>query len=357
LDHLSRQRRLCAQLDAAGIDTVLVSRVTNSRYLTGFTGSTAYLLFGREPLLVVDFRYAEQAAAQAAPLAVDACADPPGLWLRTCELVAQRGTGTIAVEGRFLPVAQAGELREAAGREVLETSGLVEALREVKEADEVELIREASSVADRVFDRILELAVPGMTENELAGEIEREQRRLGSERSAAPLIVASGPRTSLPHGVAGSRTLGPSEPLMVDLSPVIGGYRADLTRTAHFGDPAEEFSRIYNVVHDALERAKEQIKSGVVASAIDAIARSHIADAGYGAFFNHSLGHGIGLDQHEGPLLSPRNDGLLEAGMVVTVEPGIYLPGAGGVRIEDSVLVTDDGCEVLNTAQRDLILL
>ncbi len=355
MDYVTRRERLFERLSAAGIDALLVNRVTNIRYLTGFSGSAGFLLFSREPILVVDFRYDEQARAEADTVTVDGTARPPTLWSRACSLVAASSAARIGIESKIMSVSQHRELRELGRQELVETTNLVEGLRAVKDEEEQALLLRASGIADRVFSEIRQLAAPGMTENEVAGEIERLQRQQGAERSAAPLIVASGPRTSLPHGVASGRVIESGEPLMVDLSPVVGGYRGDLTRTVHFGPPPREFARIYRIVCEALDRAIKGLRPGMLASDVDAIARDHIAASGFGEFFNHSLGHGIGLDQHEGPLLSPDDQTLLVPGMVVTIEPGIYVPGSGGVRIEDAVIVTEDGCDVLTTSSHDLL--
>jgi Xaa-Pro aminopeptidase len=234
------------------------------------------------------------------------------------------------------------------------TDDLVEAERVVKDAEEIALLRQAAKVADEVLSEALALVRPGMTENELAGEIERLQRRHGAERSAAPLIVASGERSSLPHGAASHRVIGAGEPVLFDLSPVIGGYRADLSRTVHLGPAGPELRRAHRVVLEAQARATAALRPGLRTREADAVARDHIDRNGFGACFNHSLGHGIGLDQHEAPLLSPHDGAVLEAGMVVTIEPGIYLPGLGGVRLEDAAVITDHGCEVITGSDRAL---
>jgi Xaa-Pro aminopeptidase len=194
-----------------------------------------------------------------------------------------------------------------------------------------------------------------MSEHEVAGEIERLQRAKGGERSASEIIVASGPRSAMPHGIASERVIGQDEPVMFDLGTVVDGYLADLTRTIHIGPASDEFRRIYRVVLDAQAFAEEGIKPGMRASDADALARDHIVASGYGDYFGHSLGHSIGLDNHEMPALSPFDETTLEPGMVVTVEPGIYLPGQAGVRIEDVVVITDDGCEILTAATKTLV--
>jgi len=329
--------------------------MTNIRYLTGFSGSAGYLVLTRDDaLLVVDFRYQEQAERETDGLQIDSSAAPPVLWPTLRALLGRRAHGAVGVEGHVLTVAQFDELDAQVPSEIVVTSNVVESMRRRKDEKERDRLRAAAGVADSVLTDICTLIAPGMTENDVAGEIERFQRRRGSERSAAPLIVASGSRSALPHGVATSREIEAAEPVMLDLSPVLGGYRADLTRMVHLGPPSDEFRRVYGIVHEALERSIGAARGGMRASAVDAIARDHIAAAGYGEFFNHSLGHGVGLDQHERPLLSPTSDEVLEEGMVVTVEPGIYLPGRFGVRIEDVIAITTDGCDVLTGSDHEL---
>jgi Xaa-Pro aminopeptidase len=329
--------------------------MTNIRYLTGFTGSAGLLLVGVAGLkLLVDFRYTTQASEQTSGIDIDGSSSPPQLW----------ESALSELEGKKLRLAYeeltltAGQLRDLKDRnpsaDLVPTRNLIEKLRMIKDADELALLRCAADVADAVIDKIMATVTPGMSENELAGEIERWQRRLGAERSAAPLIVASGERSALPHGVASQKIINWNEPLMVDLSPVIGGYRADLTRTFYLGKADPEFVKMYLVVQEAQDIARESIRPGMSCREADAFGRSHIAQAGYGPLFNHSLGHGIGLDQHEAPRLSPHDASLLQTGMVVMLEPGIYRRGFGGARLEDAVLITSDGCELLSVSDRSL---
>jgi Xaa-Pro aminopeptidase len=352
---LTRRKRAAEALAAEGLDALLVSRMTNIRYLTGFSGSAGFLVLTRDDAqLVVDFRYKEQTERETDGLRIDSSAAPPRLWPTLCSELGRAAFNAVGIEGHMLTVAQLDDLVGHIPSQVIVTANLIESLRRVKDPQEHELLRDAARLADAVFAEVCNLVEPGMTENDVAGEVERLQRRQGSERSAAPLIVASGERSALPHGVATQREIGPGDPVMFDLSPVLGGYRADLTRTIYLGPPSDEFERVYAIVRGALEDARSAVRAGLRASAIDTVARDRIAAAGYGDFFNHSLGHGVGLDQHEQPLLSPTSDDVLDEGMVVTIEPGIYLPGRFGVRIEDVVVVTHAGCDVLTTSDHDL---
>jgi Xaa-Pro aminopeptidase len=355
MDYVARQGRLMSWLAENKLDCLLLTKMTNIRYLTGFTGSAGFLLAGAGGFrLLVDFRYATQAAEQTSGIDIDGSSSPPQLWaflLRELEGSRLR----LAFEELTLTVGQFADLREHSPQaDLVPTRNLVEGMRVIKDADEVALLRRAAEVADTVIGEVKASVAPGMTENELAGEIERWQRRLGAERSMAPLIVASGERTALPHGVASSKLIGWDEPLMIDLSPVIEGYRADLTRTFSLGQPDPEFARMYQVVRDAQAIAQDAIRPGLACRAADKLARDYITQAGYGELFNHSLGHGIGLDQHEPPRLSPHDPGVLEVGMVVMIEPGIYRRGFFGARLEDAVLVTEGGCELLWSSDREL---
>lgn len=355
MDYPARQTRITSWLAENTIDCLLLTRMTNIRYLTGFTGSAGFLLAGTDGIrLLVDFRYATQAAEQTSGIGIDGSSSPPQLWASLLREV-EGGRFRLAFEELTLTVGQLADLREHSPRaDLVPTRNLVEGMRVIKDADEVALLRQAAEVADTVIGEIKASAAPGMTENELAGEIERWQRRLGAERSMAPLIVASGERSALPHGVASSKVIGWDEPLMVDLSPVIEGYRADLTRTFYLGKADPEFARMYKVVRDAQAIAQDAIRPGLSCREADRLARDHITQAGYGALFNHSLGHGIGLDQHEPPRLSPHDSGVLQTGMVVMIEPGIYRRGFCGARLEDAVLVTEGGCELLWSSDREL---
>jgi Xaa-Pro aminopeptidase len=350
----NRRQRVQEELDAAGLDALLVTRLTNIRYLTGFTGTTAFLVLGAEPAIVVDFRYREQAAREV-DVPVHEVESSREVWPAAMRLLREGGFRRVGLEAAHTTLLQYLDLTSANGVEWSPTRELVERIRYRKEPGEIDAIREAIRITDETMDDILGIVEPGMSEHRVAGEIERLQRAKGGERSASEIIVASGPRTALPHGIASERVIGAGEPVMFDLGTVVDGYLADLTRTIHLGTASHEFRHMYDVVHEALQRAEDGIRPGMTGREADAIARDHITGAGYGDRFGHSLGHAIGLDNHETPLFSPHDPTVIEAGMVMTVEPGIYVPGVGGVRIEDVVVVRDDGCEVLTQNQKELI--
>jgi Xaa-Pro aminopeptidase len=355
MNYPARRQRLGQEMEALGLDAVLVTRLTNIRYLTGFSGTTAFFVMAAEPTILVDFRYAEQVEREASGVAIERVMSSRELWPATARLLGERGFRRIAVESRTVPLATYLELQQQLGAEIVPTGDLVEVLRYRKEPAEVDAIRRAIAITDEAIADLLAILEPGMTEHRVAGEIERLQRSKGGERSASDIIVASGPRSALPHGIATDRVLGTNEPVMFDLGTVADGYLADLTRTIHLGPPSDEFRRIYEIVGEAQARAEAAIRPGMTAREADAVARDHIAAHGYGDKFGHSLGHSIGLDNHETPALSPYDETVLEPGMVVTVEPGIYLPGLAGVRTEDVVVINDTGCEVLTNAPKELI--
>jgi Xaa-Pro aminopeptidase len=356
VNYADRRSRVQDELRTQDLDALLVSRLTNIRYLTGFTGTTAFLLMAPEPLLVVDFRYADQVASEVVGVEVRTVQSSRELWPAVKRLLADAGWSRVGLESEQLTLRQYLELTRAdGGLEWVPTAGLVERLRRRKDPEEIEAMREAIRITDEAMDELLGIIEPGMTEHRVAGEIERLQRSKGGERSASEIIVASGPRSALPHGIATERVIGANEPVMFDLGTVVRGYLADLTRTIHIGPPHDEFRRIYELVLEAQSSAEQAIRPGLTGREADAVARDIIAEAGFGDRFGHSLGHSIGLDNHETPLLSPFDDTVLEPGMVYTVEPGVYVPGLGGVRIENVVVVTEDGCDVLTRNPKELI--
>jgi Xaa-Pro aminopeptidase len=355
MNYPARRQRLGQEMEVLGVDALLVIRMTNIRYLTGFSGTTAFLVMGDEPAIVVDFRYAAQVEREVRGVPIERVMSSRELWPATIRLLDERGFKRIGVEARTLSTASYLDLREQLNAEIVPTRDLVEVLRYRKEPAEIDAIRRAIAITDEAYADLLTILEPGMTEHRVAGEIERLQRSKGGERSASEIIVASGPRSALPHGIATDRVVGTNEPVMFDLGTVVDGYLADLTRTIHIGPASDEFRRIYEIVGEAQARAEEAIRPGMTAREADAVARDHITAQGYGDKFGHSLGHSIGLDNHETPALSPHDETVLERGMVVTVEPGIYLPGVAGVRTEDVVVITDAGCEVLTNAPKELI--
>lgn len=350
-DRLIRLRARCAE---AGVDAVLLAKPQNVTYVSGFTGSAGLaVVTGREAHLVVDFRYVEQAASQAPDLLRLHAKGP--LLDGAAELLRQLGVRRVGIEEEFLAVAQYRKLSSAiAPAEVVPVEGF-DRMRWRKDAAEVAAIRRAMQVAEAAFGDVLPLIRPGAVERDIAVALEERLRRRGSGRPPFEIIVASGPRAALPHGVAGARILGPGECVTVDFGAVIEGYASDCTRTVVTAPAGDRHREIYSIVLAAQQAALAGLRGGLTGREADALGRAVIAQAGYGDAFGHSLGHGVGLSVHEGPTLSPREEAVLEPGAVVTVEPGIYLPGWGGVRIEDLVVIAEGGCENLTTLAKDLI--
>jgi Xaa-Pro aminopeptidase len=348
---------LVAVLAAEGLDALVVSHLPNVRYLTGFTGTAAIVAVLRsgEFVFVTDFRYATQVVDEVGDMAqIEVVANEP--LSRMLEVLGgYPGIARVAVESHVVTWKTAERLR-AAGRWDFEPhEGLVEGLRVRKDPGEIAAIREAGRVALEALESALELARPGIREAEVAARLELELRQRGSEWHPFPTIVASGPRSALPHAGTSDREIGRGDFLLLDFGAQIDGYCADVTRTVVVGARADDRQRaIYDIVHDAQRQARERVAAGMSGREADALARSVIERRGFGEQFGHSLGHGLGLEVHEEPRLSRMNEQPLPEGAVVTVEPGIYVPGWGGVRLEDDVALTAAGPELLTDGRTEL---
>ncbi|HET9480680.1 MAG TPA: aminopeptidase P family protein [Candidatus Polarisedimenticolia bacterium] len=348
----SRLAGACALLGGAGADHLVVGRLENVRYLSGFTGSAAALRIGGDPpVLCTDSRYAEQATSEAAGFRIEVAPDPP-------VLAAARlgGAGRVAFEAESITWDLWERMRlaveGAAGGVLVPSRGLIESLRVRKQPEEIDRLRRAIGIAWDAFEETVPLIRVGAVERDLALEIEFRMKSSGAEELAFDLIVASGPRSALPHGRASSRRIGPGEFVVFDIGARYEGYHSDMTRTVFTGRPGDAQRLLYETVQEAQQAAIEAIGPGVPVADVDAAARNRIAKAGHAGRFGHGTGHGVGLQIHEAPRVGPRSRETLEAGMVITVEPGIYLPGEAGVRIEDIVLVTPQGRETLTPAPR-----
>jgi len=345
-----RGDRLERQLTERGLDRMLVTDLTNVRYLTGFTGTNGACVCGPGVrLLLTDFRYTERAEAevegwQAVTLAAD--------WLGG---LAERLLGRVGFEDDHMSVRLLEKLKEKLpeGVEMVAAGGRVEELRRVKDAGELATIEEASKLADEVWRWSVEQGLAGRSEREVARAAEARIREHGAEPSF-PAIVAAGPNGALPHAEPGEREIARGELVVFDMGARLDGYCSDGTRTFASGDPGEEAIAVYEVVREAQQASLGAIRAGVRGEDVDRVAREVIEAAGHGERFGHGLGHGVGLEVHEGPRLSLRSDDVLAAGEVATVEPGIYLPGQLGVRIEDLVVVTEDGVRNLSSLPKDL---
>ncbi|HEV3341023.1 MAG TPA: Xaa-Pro peptidase family protein [Pirellulales bacterium] len=351
-----RRAGLLKLVKQAGADGLLVSNLTNVTYLTGFTGDSSHLLItARDTILVSDFRYITQLEEECPDLRTHIRPNTTLLRDAVIEVVAATKLRRLAIEGDWFSIADHNHLKEKLPRlEVTVSSGLVEGLRQVKDNQEIAEIREAVRIAERSFAVLRATLRPKRTEKELADDLEHQLRLGGALSSSFPPIVAAGARAALPHARPTDAAIDGEDFLLVDWGASARGYKSDLTRVLVIGRISPKLERVYGVVLKAQEQAIAAIRPGKTGREIDAIARGIIADAGFGKYFGHGLGHGIGLDIHELPRLSGTNEQPLQPGMVVTVEPGIYLPGWGGVRIEDDVLVTKQGHEVLTSCPKQL---
>lgn len=353
----ARLNALRAKLRERQLDAILISHPSNRRYITGFTGSSGFALVTlQEAILLTDFRYIKQAEEQSPHFKIVRHSRQVFDTLR--ETCRELGLSSLAFEKDHLTYGQVEKLREALdGLSTVPVSGLIESLRMVKDEQELAILRKAVAIVDEVFNRIIQEIRPGLQEREIAVRMETMMRELGASGSAFDIIVASGPRSALPHGVASERVLEKGDLITLDFGAVYQGYCSDLTRTVMLGEPSPKQREIYEIVKEAQQAAVDGIRPGITGREADAIAREKIAAAGYGDYFGHGTGHGIGLDVHESPTVSPFGEQVLAPGMVVTVEPGIYLPEFGGVRIEDDVVVTENGHEVLTQSSKELIIL
>ena len=354
-----RRERIRAGLVERKVEGLLVTKPANVSYLSGFSGDSTVLIVGTaRDLLVSDFRFDTQLRDECPGL--ERHIRPSGTTLPSeiGAVLGRLGMARVGFEASVLTVAAWEEIRSAAGSvELVATTDVVETLRSVKDQEELDAIRRAIEIAERAFDALRGRLGDLDDEKAAADALEFELRGFGADGSAFPPIVAAGPRSALPHArpIPGARLDG-LEFVLVDWGACLGPlpYRSDLTRVVAIGIVSSKFEEVYRVVLEAQRRAFEVIRPGVACAEVDAAARSAIAEAGFGRFFDHGLGHGIGLEVHERPGLRVGATEILEAGMVLTIEPGIYLPDWGGIRIEDDVLVTSEGAEFLTKLPRDL---
>lgn len=352
----ARVDRVRKLLTEQALDGLLMHKPENRTYITGFTGSEGFaIVTARETLLLVDFRYVEQARIEAP--AFEVIKAEREITGSLAEAVRSREVRRLGFESDGLTYQQYRDIAQKLVPTELVPVDSVDRLRWVKDADELARIRQAVAIGDAAFAHIQRFVRPGAVERDVAVELEFFMRRQDADKEAFETVVASGTRSALPHGRASGRTMQRGDLVTLDFGAVYRGYASDCTRTVVLGEPDARQRAIYMLVLTALQTALGGIRPGMRGKEADALARSVIADAGYAEAFGHSLGHGVGLAVHEGPRLSAREDAILEPGMVVTVEPGIYLTGWGGVRIEDLVVLTEHGCEVLTRAPRELMSL
>jgi len=357
-----RARRLREHLDPAGCDALLVTRLVNIRYLTGFTGSAALLLVLPDELLfLTDGRYGDRAAEELGRAGVTAEISVGRTQAEQKDTVTTRAAGSKRLGLEAEEVTWAQHRRFAAdwfpGLELVPTEDLVEGLRRVKDAGEVDRVAEAARIADAALAGCRSMLLDGPTEAELAIALDFAMRRGGADGPSFETIVASGPNGAKPHHTPTDRTIGPGELVVVDFGAQVDGYCSDMTRTLSVGEPSSDTARrMAEVVADSQRAGVAAVSAGAEAKAVDEVCRTIIADAGWADFFLHSTGHGVGLEIHEAPRVSSTSTDTLEPGYVVTVEPGVYLADHGGVRIEDTVVVTAEGCDTLTNAPKELVV-
>ncbi len=356
--YTARLARLRTLLAEQNLDALFVNQRENRRYLSGFTGSTGWLLVSADhALLATDFRYYEQVGLESPHVELVRLKRSPEEALQ--EMLARAGATHPAFESEYATYAEVQRWCEATpGVTWVPASGLVASLRAVKDPAELAAMRAAIRLADEAIGHARRLVRPGMTERALAWEIESFMRTHGAEAASFEVIVAAGANASLPHARAGDSEIAPGQTIVVDMGARLNGYCSDLTRTWCLGEPAEpdKFWEVYNTVLQAQLAAQAAVVPGMTGREADAVARQVISAAGYGDHFGHGLGHGVGLAVHEEPRLAGSAHGPLPEGSIFSIEPGIYLPGWGGVRIEDLVLLTEKGAEVLSAAPKDPIV-
>jgi Xaa-Pro aminopeptidase len=361
MDVAGRAEHLRARFAEVGVDALLVTRLPNVTYLTGFTGSAAMLLVGPEELVfVTDGRYAEQSADQLAAAGVTARIEirVTQSAQREAMSAAARGYRRLGLEAHGVTWAQqrAFDTEWFPEADLVPTEHLVEDLRRVKEPGEVARIQAACAIGDEALAAVLPALTEKPTEREFALRLEFEMRARGATRTSFDPIVASGPNGAKPHARPSSRSIEPGEPVVLDFGCVVDGYCSDMTRTVSVGDPGRDAWRVYDVVRAAQQAGRDAVRAGADCAAVDRACRAVIEEAGWGDAFVHGTGHGVGLEIHEAPRVAATARDTLATGYVVTVEPGVYLPGVGGVRIEDTVVVTHDGADALTTFPKDFLL-
>jgi len=356
LNTINRLARLRQNLTEKELDGIFISQTENRYYLSGFDGSAGYLLITpKDAVLATDFRYIEQSKEQAPEYRVFRITGGVSEWFpRLIDVPGLKKLGFESGDITFVMYLQLIDSLKQTGSSLqfVPVDGLVESLRAIKEPEEIDLIKKAVEITDRAFSYIEDYIREGMTELEVAWELEKFQREQGSQSMPFDIIVASGPNSALPHARPSQRRINQGEPIVIDMGARVGGYCSDFTRTLCLGEPDDTFRQVYDTVLGAQLAAIALIKEGMSGNEADGFARTVIEEGGYGEAFGHSLGHGVGLAAHEQPRLGPNSEDMLTEGMVFSVEPGIYLPGWGGVRIEDLAVIENGALSVLSKGRK-----
>ncbi len=355
---LTRLEKLRQALSDNGLDGFLVTNLTNCRYLSGFTGSTGWLLITKSLAgIAVDSRYVEQAKRECPEFVLMPIKGNFPDWF--FELATGSGAVKWGIEPSDISMSAYQQMTDRIARDrlslqLISTSNMVESIRAAKEPVEIDKMTQAAQLTERAFEHALSVVRPGMTERQLAWEIEKFLRENGSDPVPFEVIAASGPNTAMPHGRPTERVIGTGEPILLDFGARVAGYCSDFTRTICLGEPDATLLKIHTTVLGAQLTALTTVEAGMNGEQADQLARTVIATGGYGDAFGHGLGHGVGLDVHESPRLGARSTDILRQGMTFTIEPGIYIPGWGGVRIEDTVVMEDRHVRPLTTARKAL---
>ena len=358
MNHVSRQRELQDELADRRLDALVVTHLPNVRYLCGFTGSAGILLVGpKKTIFITDGRYTEQAHEQVQGAKI-VIGKGPALDEMAKQIGRLKPT-SIGIEAEHMTVEQRSRFSKVLPKKtkLRETSGMVERLRTIKDPEELEAIREAVNLGAELFEVVLKAIRPGVRESEVAAELEYAARSRGAEGMSFETIVAAGARSALPHGVASQAVIPERGFVVLDYGVILAGYCSDQTRTVHVGKPTSDARKWYESVLEANLAGIEAVKAGVTAGKVDKATRDVLRRNKLDRYFTHSTGHGVGLEIHEMPRLGRNQAERLQTGMVVTIEPGIYVAGKGGIRIEDMVTVTEHGCEVLTPVSKDLVVL
>ncbi len=355
---MTRVNRVLEIMTRLQMDSVILKDVTTIRYLTGFTGDSSLLYLDREKgVLITDGRYTEQAKAEMKFFNVMEYTpvDGQSIWRAAVGLANEIHAQKVGFDGAFYSFNEYVTLQSLLGKVQMESIDLTN-IRMIKDKKELDCLIKAAQIADEAFYSLMDEIEPGMSELELAARLEYYMRSLGSEKTSFDTIVASGERGALPHGTATAREIDLGDFVTFDFGAVYKGYHSDMTRTIHMGLVTAPWQKeIYEVVEEAQRKGMKAAKVGMTGKEVDAVARKVIEDAGYGEYYIHGTGHGVGLEIHEMPNINKRGNTVLQTGMIFTVEPGIYIPGKGGVRIEDTVVLTEEGARALNGVKKQLM--
>lgn len=352
-----RLEMIRSKLKENGIDGILITKKENYMYLSGFTGSSAHLVITQNSAdLITDFRYIEQATKQAPLFNIIKYKGNVAIEINNAlkrNNVEKLGFESIDLTyDKYKDYSSKFEVKE-----LIPLKNIIESIRMIKDSEELQFIKKAVEIADGAFLNVLPLIKPGILETEVSAEIEYFMKKQGAQGSSFQTIVASGARSAMPHGVASNKEIKNGDVIIMDYGAIYQGYCSDITRTIFLGKPDEKMTKIYDIVLRAQKEALNGAHKGLKGREIDSIAREIINNSGYEKNFGHGLGHGVGLEIHEEPRFAPSDDNTMENGMVVTVEPGIYVEGYGGVRIEDMIVIKDDQPEILTRATKELIVL